>query len=206
MKNFIILICFSLLFLFAIGQDSIENLNPSHEKIVNLGGTIENFPKVPVVPDLPSGGGVVAGKASFDELYSKGLESVKSKALPAIPLSSYYTGDKFSETRPGTDPEKMKLPVFSLNNPDLINFLIIIFIIVGSILLWLKVNKVGYLKSIIRNTYNFLQITKSKEKDISSDNLNIVEKIKALNELENLLKSGAISEKEFAKLKSEIFV
>jgi hypothetical protein len=77
------------------------------DKIVNLGGTIENFPKVPVVPDLPSGGGVVAGKASFDELFSRGLDSVKSKGVADIPLSSFYIGNRFTETRPGTDYEEM---------------------------------------------------------------------------------------------------
>jgi len=77
------------------------------DKIVNLGGTIENFPKVPVVPDLPSGGGVVAGKPSIDELFSKGLDSVKSKGVADIPLSSFYIGNRFTETRPGTDYEEM---------------------------------------------------------------------------------------------------
>jgi hypothetical protein len=123
-----------------------------------------------------------------------------------IPLSSFYTGNRYTETRPGTDPQKMKLPIFSLNNPDLMKFLIIVFIIISSALLGLRLFKVDYLKSIIRKFYNVLQISKSNEKINSSDSLNIVEKIRALNELENLLKSGAISENEFAKLKLEIFV
>jgi hypothetical protein len=74
---------------------------PDTPKIVNLGGTIEGFPEVGnVMSDVPR-------EVSLDDMWLKGLNSVKSKGIPDIPLSSVYTGDRYPETRPGTDYEEM---------------------------------------------------------------------------------------------------
>jgi hypothetical protein len=71
------------------------------DKIVNLGGTIEGFPKMGNIPsDVPK-------EMSIDDMFMKGLSSVKSKNVEDIPLSSFYIGDRYPETRPGTDYEEM---------------------------------------------------------------------------------------------------
>ncbi len=75
---------------------------PEREKIVNLGGTIEGFPDI-IGKQL---GGMPA-EMSLDDMFLKGLSSVKSQAVPEIPLSSVYIGDRYPETRPGTDYEEM---------------------------------------------------------------------------------------------------
>jgi hypothetical protein len=79
------------------------------DKLVNLGGTIEGFPKTPIVPDIPSPtiGAQPGGTKSFDDLFTEGLSTVKFKGKENIPLSTIYTGSRFPESRPGTDPEEM---------------------------------------------------------------------------------------------------
>jgi hypothetical protein len=77
------------------------------DKIVNLGGTI-NGPRTPIVPDVPSGMGNVAGAdASFDDLFTQGLGASKFKGKENIPVSSFYTGNRYPESRPFTDVEEM---------------------------------------------------------------------------------------------------
>jgi hypothetical protein len=75
---------------------------PEREKIVNLGGTIEGFPDI-IGKQL----GGMPSEMSLDDMFLKGLSSVKSQAVPEIPLSSVYIGDRYPETRPGTDYEEM---------------------------------------------------------------------------------------------------
>ena len=70
------------------------------EKIVNLGGTIEGFPKV-------GGGSSVPEQISIDDMFMNGLSSIKSKGIEDIPISSFYTGDRYPKSRPGTDVEEM---------------------------------------------------------------------------------------------------
>ena len=79
------------------------------DKLVNLGGTIEGFPRTPIVPDIPSPtiGAQPGGTKSFDDLFNQGLSTVKFKGKENIPLSSIYTGSRFPESRPGSDPEEM---------------------------------------------------------------------------------------------------
>lgn len=77
------------------------------DKIVNLGGTIDG-PRTPIVPDVPSGMGNVAGAdVSFDDLFTQGLASSKFKGKENIPVSSFYTGNRYPESRPFTDVEEM---------------------------------------------------------------------------------------------------
>ena len=81
------------------------------DKIVNLGGSIEGFPVTPVSPNIPSPlptlGSQPGTSKSFDDLFSEGLNTVKFKGKENIPISSFYTGSRFPESRPGTDPEEM---------------------------------------------------------------------------------------------------
>jgi hypothetical protein len=77
------------------------------DKIVNLGGTIDG-PRTPIVPDVPSGIGNVAGAdVSFDNLFAQGLGASKFKGKENIPVSSFYTGNRYPESRPFTDVEEM---------------------------------------------------------------------------------------------------
>ena len=81
------------------------------DRIVNLGGSIEGFPETQVSPNIPSPlpttGGQPGATKSFDDLFSEGLATVKFKGKENIPLSSVYTGSRFPESRPGSDPEEM---------------------------------------------------------------------------------------------------
>ena len=77
------------------------------EKVVNLGGTIEGFPRTPIVPDIPSGDPLAGGKMSVNDMTRSMMSGIKTKGVADIPLSSVYTGDRYTETRPGTDYEEM---------------------------------------------------------------------------------------------------
>ena len=76
------------------------------EKVVNLGGTIQGFPKVGVVPDIPSGD-PNPGQMSVNDMTRNMMSGIKTKGAADIPLSSVYTGNRYTETRPGTDYEEM---------------------------------------------------------------------------------------------------
>jgi len=76
------------------------------EKIVNLGGTIEGFPKTPIVPDIPSGD-PLAGKMSVNDMVTGMMGGIKTKGASDIPAGSIYSGTRYTETRPGTDYEEM---------------------------------------------------------------------------------------------------
>jgi hypothetical protein len=76
------------------------------EKIVNLGGTIANFPNVKTVPDIPSGD-PLAGKMSVNDMVTGMMGGIKTKGASDIPAGSIYSGTRYTETRPGTDYEEM---------------------------------------------------------------------------------------------------
>lgn len=77
---------------------------PERDKIVNLGGTIKGFPELPDLGNITNN---VPKEVSMDDLYLNGAKSIQSKGIADIPLSSIYTGDRYPETRPGTDYEEM---------------------------------------------------------------------------------------------------
>lgn len=84
------------------------------EKVVNLGGTIANFPKTPIVggdPTLPNTGGGVPGKMSFQDLFSKSAAAVQSAQgrtpVAEMPVSSIYLGERYKSSRPYEDSEEM---------------------------------------------------------------------------------------------------
>jgi hypothetical protein len=83
----------------------------AEDKIVNLGGTIEGFPKTPIVggdPVLPTTGGE---RKSFQDLFAQSVESVRSSQgtspLPSVPIESIYIGDRYKSSRPFEDSEEM---------------------------------------------------------------------------------------------------
>lgn len=76
--------------------------------IVNLGGTVLNLPRTPIVP-MSSGIGGVPGKSlSPDEIFLRGVAESGAGGRGIIPLTSFYTeGSRYAKTRPFTDFEEM---------------------------------------------------------------------------------------------------
>jgi hypothetical protein len=73
------------------------------EKIINLGGTIEGFP-VQETGSFNGGNGVPASLSVNDIYNSIGAKPV---GRPSIPIDSFYTGDRYLASLPGTDTEEM---------------------------------------------------------------------------------------------------
>jgi len=74
------------------------------DKIVNLGGTIEGFPKTPVVnTDVRQSKGPAP---SITDLYTQGLSTVKPTGVEAIPTSNLYVGERYAAVRPGENLEE----------------------------------------------------------------------------------------------------
>lgn len=74
-------------------------------KPVNLGGVIEGFPKTPIIDTNDVG--ILGKDISINDMFSNLLSSPKSSGAKNIPLSSFYIGDRYTETRPNTDYEEM---------------------------------------------------------------------------------------------------
>jgi hypothetical protein len=74
------------------------------DKIVNLGGTIEGFPKTPVVnTDIRQSKGPAP---SITDLYTQGLSTAKPTGVEAIPTSNLYVGERYAAVRPGENLEE----------------------------------------------------------------------------------------------------
>ena len=73
------------------------------EKIINLGGTIEGFP-VQETGSFNGGNGVPASLSVNDIYNSIGTKPV---GRPSISIDSFYTGDRYLASLPGTDTEEM---------------------------------------------------------------------------------------------------
>lgn len=58
------------------------------EKVVNLGGSIQGFPRTPIVADV-STGDPLPGKSSINDMFNGMLSSTKVSGAPNIPLSSF---------------------------------------------------------------------------------------------------------------------
>lgn len=82
---------------------------PDQENLINRKAVAVGLPKTPIVPFFPSspGGGGEAQGMSVNDYFSAKLNAVKPKGIEDIPLSSFYIGDRYPETRPGTDYEEM---------------------------------------------------------------------------------------------------
>jgi hypothetical protein len=74
------------------------------DKIVNLGGTIEGFPKTPVVnTDIRQSKGPAP---SITDLYTQGLSTAKPTGVEAIPTANLYVGERYAAVRPGENLEE----------------------------------------------------------------------------------------------------
>ena len=86
---------------------------PDQENYINRPGVALGLPKTPIVPELApytggGGGDALAGKdISVNDLFLSGLSKIKPVGKADIPMSSVYTGDRYTQTRPGTDYEEM---------------------------------------------------------------------------------------------------
>jgi hypothetical protein len=157
-------------------------------KVVNLGGTIENFPTAPEVKTQ------VKSKSrdkSFDELWQEGLEKEKEKQQNQQSVRS-YTYDEL---------DKMgKINHENTSDNNLFYLYILVFFIISFILYYFRFS---IKKGLIIFLSNFFY-TNSKKKVESIKSLNLKDKLTALKDLENLYSTGVINESEFTRLKSEI--
>jgi len=81
---------------------------PDQENLINRKGVALNLPKTPIVPfypSSPSAGDGLPGM-SVNDYFSAKLNAQRP-AVEDIPVSSFYIGDRYPETRPGTDYEEM---------------------------------------------------------------------------------------------------
>jgi hypothetical protein len=81
------------------------------ENYINRPGVALGLPKTPIVPfptiqtSGPGNGGT--GDISLNDYFKNELDKAKPNRVENIPLSSFYIGDRYTETRPGTDYEEM---------------------------------------------------------------------------------------------------
>jgi hypothetical protein len=78
--------------------------------MINRPAVALGLPKTPIVPTPESGllGDPLAGqKFSIDDYYLNKIPAAKPQGFADIPLSSFYTGSRFPESRPYTDVEEM---------------------------------------------------------------------------------------------------
>jgi len=75
------------------------------EKIVNLGGTIPSIPSPQVLSN--PGNQVPGGSLSPRVMFLGIMKQNQSTSVPNIPVTSFYTGSRYEQTRPFTDFEEM---------------------------------------------------------------------------------------------------
>jgi len=75
------------------------------EKIVNLGGTIPSIPSPQVLSN--PGNQVPGGSLSPRDMFLGIMKQNQSTSVPNIPVTSFYTGSRYEQTRPFTDFEEM---------------------------------------------------------------------------------------------------
>jgi hypothetical protein len=157
-------------------------------KVVNLGGTIENFPTAPEVKTQ------VKSKSrdkSFNKLWQEGLEKEKGKQQNQQSVRS-YTNDEL---------DKMgKINHENTSDNNLFYVYILVFFIVSFLLYYFRVSIKKFLIIFLSKFFN----TNSKKKVESIKSLNLKDKLTALKDLENLYSTGVINESEYARLKTEI--
>ena len=81
---------------------------PDQENIINRKAVALGLPKTPIVPFFPSSPAAGDGLPgmSVNDYFSAKLNAQRP-AVEDIPVSSFYIGDRYPETRPGTDYEEM---------------------------------------------------------------------------------------------------
>ena len=76
------------------------------DKLVNLDGVIQAPRVAPLdLPTIGDGGKVVGSPMSFNDMFNQ--IKVKTAPTQAIPVSSFYTGDRYASAKPGEDLEEM---------------------------------------------------------------------------------------------------
>ena len=81
---------------------------PDQENLINRPGVALGLPTVPDIALPKVGTGEPNPDYSVNDYYLNRIATHKPKGAEDIPLSSFYTGgDRFTETRPGTDYEEM---------------------------------------------------------------------------------------------------
>jgi hypothetical protein len=78
---------------------------PDNQKPVNLGGVIEGFPFL--TPEGFEAGKDTPTEMSVNDMFSTLGGAGKSAGRPSIPVSSFYTGDRYLSSLPLTDTEEM---------------------------------------------------------------------------------------------------
>lgn len=77
------------------------------ENFINRQAVAQGLPSTPIVGDVPSYSEISlpgAGAQSINDMVLGGIKA--SNKVAEIPLSSFYIGDRYKETRPGTDYEE----------------------------------------------------------------------------------------------------
>ena len=159
-------------------------------KIVNLGGTIENFPKTPeVITDYKP----ISKKKSIQELYLEGIKKEEKKQTYQ-PVRS-YTYDEL---------DKMGKINHDVANNEFPYIYILSFFLLSFIVFYFR----DFIKKRLIIIFSFFIHSKAKNKYLDKDgvdkSLNLKDKLAALKDLENLYSTGVINEAEFTRLKSEI--
>ena len=81
---------------------------PDQENLINRPGVALGLPTVPNIPLPRVGSGEPGTDYSINDYYLNKIATHKPKGAENIPLSSFYTGgNRYTETRPGTDYEEM---------------------------------------------------------------------------------------------------
>ena len=80
------------------------------ENYINRPGIALGLPKTPIVPfpQISTGGNREdTSKFSLNDYFTNEMNRAKPGGIEDIPLSSFYIGERYPETRPGTDYEEM---------------------------------------------------------------------------------------------------
>jgi hypothetical protein len=169
-----------------------QNAFDANHKVVNLGGTIENFPEEPIVN---KGVKSKRRKKTVNELWEEVLKKEEQKPQNSEPVRSYTFDelDKMGMITHGDQKESKSLYAY-----------VLIFFLLCFFIFYFRASvKKGLIIFLSRFFY-----TNSKSKHIKesrrSNALEIKEKLTALKDLENLHSTGVINEAEFNRLKTQI--
>jgi hypothetical protein len=164
----------------------------SQENLVNRKAVAEDLPVTPIVPDLEIQRNISeqGQKKSAIETWNQELAKPKNTGVKSIPISSFYTGNQYESTLPGTDYQKIAENKENAEfNEIRNNAIILIFILIGILLIY-RLSKKGNINLSINSTTR-------NQKDTNKI-------ISQLERIRQLKKEGVISEEEFNILKKSI--
>jgi len=75
------------------------------ENLINRPAVALNLPVTPIVGNIPTDDSSL--NVSATDMWKNSLATTNSLGVEEIPMSSIYTGERYNETRPGTDYEEM---------------------------------------------------------------------------------------------------